>query len=50
MWDGIKYVIPVTALQNNESSNIVNLPVRVNPTKRVSQQAILERYFLECVS
>ena len=28
----------------------VNLTVRVNPTKRESQRAILERYFLGCVS
>ena len=30
--------------------NTVNLTVRVNPTKRDSQRAKMERYFLECVS
>ena len=30
--------------------HIVNLTVRVNPTKLESQQAKLEIYFLECVS
>ena len=29
---------------------IVNLTDRVDPTKRESQRAKLERYFLECVS
>ena len=28
----------------------VNLTLRVNPTKQESQQAKLERYFIECVS
>ena len=28
----------------------VNLTVRVNPTKRESQRAKLERYFIQCVS
>ena len=32
------------------TDNVVNLTVRVNPTKRESQRAKLERYFLECVS